>query len=497
MGSIRKQSIVSSILIYIGFLFGALNTYLFTKQGFFTPEQYGLTQAFIAINLVFFSLANLGSPALMSRLHPYYHEKLKDNENDLLSLVLKISFVGFILLCIGTIVFKPFFIRKFSGHSLLLVDYFYWTLPYTFFFLIYFMFETQSSINKKTILPNFLKETGLRLWITILILLFSASLISFPVFVELFSISYLILAIILGIYLHKIGKLHFTFRSSIVTKEKSTEIRKLLMYVYAGNVIFYVAQNIDVLTISSQHGLESTAVFALSNYIASIITVPQRGLIPISMPHLASAWKNNDIKEIHRIYSRSSINLLILALFIFLNIWLNIDDLYNFLSLSPLFQTGKYVILIIGIKYIIDLGTGINSQILYASPNWRFEFTSGIVLLFLSVPLNYFLVKQYDIIGAAIAGFIALTIYNTVRLIFIYKKFKLQPFSINSLYAIGAALLAFGITYFAFFWFHGFIAIIVRCFIFSVIFFLLVYYFKLTPDLKPVLESIKKRITRK
>ena len=302
MGSIRRQSIISSILIYIGFIFGALNTYLFTKQNFFAPEQYGLTQTFIAINLVFFSLANLGTPVLLSRLHPYYHEKLKDNENDLLSLALKICFVGFILLCIGTIAFKPFFIRKYIGHSSLLVDYFFWILPYTFFFIIYYLFEAQSTINRKTVLPNFLKETGLRIWILALILLYAFSIISFSSFVKLFSASYLVLAIILGIYLSRIGKLHFTFKTSSVTKEKSVEIRKLLSYVYLGNVIYYLAQNIDVLTISSQQGLEATAVFALSNYIASIITVPQRSLIPITIPHLASAWKNNDLKEIHRIY---------------------------------------------------------------------------------------------------------------------------------------------------------------------------------------------------
>ena len=45
MSIIRRQSIISSILIYLGFAFGALNTYLFTREGGpFTKEEYGLTQ---------------------------------------------------------------------------------------------------------------------------------------------------------------------------------------------------------------------------------------------------------------------------------------------------------------------------------------------------------------------------------------------------------------------------------------------------------------------
>ena len=45
MAGIRKQAIITSILVYIG-VFGALNTYLFVKEGNFGPEQYGLTRLF-------------------------------------------------------------------------------------------------------------------------------------------------------------------------------------------------------------------------------------------------------------------------------------------------------------------------------------------------------------------------------------------------------------------------------------------------------------------
>ena len=46
MGNIRKQTIISSVLVYIGFFIGFINNYLYTKTGSFTPEQYGLTRIF-------------------------------------------------------------------------------------------------------------------------------------------------------------------------------------------------------------------------------------------------------------------------------------------------------------------------------------------------------------------------------------------------------------------------------------------------------------------
>src|SRR5258706_6815726 len=131
-------------------------------------------------------------------------------------------------------------------------------------------------------------------------------------------------------------------------------------------------------------------------------------------------------------------------------IWLLLDDAYALLNIGTVFREGKMVIFIIGIKFIIDMGTGVNSQLLYTSPLWRFEFLSGVVLLVFSIGLNYYLVKEYGIIGAAVAGFISLSIYNAIRLFFIWIKYKMQPFTVQTLWAILSAAACYFIVYFVF-----------------------------------------------
>ena len=59
MSQIRRQSIISSLMVYVGFALGFFNTYLFTKEGGFTKEQYGLTGIFIALANLMFSFLNL------------------------------------------------------------------------------------------------------------------------------------------------------------------------------------------------------------------------------------------------------------------------------------------------------------------------------------------------------------------------------------------------------------------------------------------------------
>ncbi|WP_410961495.1 hypothetical protein, partial [Salmonella sp. SAL4457] len=82
---IRRQSIVSSVIVYFGFALGFLNTYLFTRKGGFTESQYGLTSMFIAVANIMYSVASLGMPAYINKFFPYYKSRLSDKENDMLT----------------------------------------------------------------------------------------------------------------------------------------------------------------------------------------------------------------------------------------------------------------------------------------------------------------------------------------------------------------------------------------------------------------------------
>ena len=80
MSTIRRQSIISSIVVYFGFALGFLNTYLFTREGGLTKEQFGLTQTFIAFANIMFSIACLGMPAFIVKFFPYYKSHLPNKK---------------------------------------------------------------------------------------------------------------------------------------------------------------------------------------------------------------------------------------------------------------------------------------------------------------------------------------------------------------------------------------------------------------------------------
>ena len=85
MSDIRRQSILSSGIIYLGFALGFLNTYLFTRQGGFTQSEYGLYGTFMGVANIIASFANLGMQAYILKFYPYYQDNLKVRNNDMLT----------------------------------------------------------------------------------------------------------------------------------------------------------------------------------------------------------------------------------------------------------------------------------------------------------------------------------------------------------------------------------------------------------------------------
>ena len=499
MGHIRRQTILSSIVIYIGFAVGFINTYFYVKNGTFTTEQYGLTRLFNDIGITFYSFATLGVLSYVYKFQPFYKQNLSKKENDQAGLSLIIISVGFLLVVIGSILFKPLFIRKFTEKSSLLITYYYWILPFTFGLLFFSVFEAFAWFAQKSVLTNFLKETGLRLFQTAIILAFVFGLINFDMFIKFFSLGYAVIAATLIVYLTYTKKIEFNFKISRVTRKFAKKIGWLMLLIYGSLVVNTLSQYIDSIIIASVSvkGLSDVGVYTLATFIATTIQVPQRSIVSAVIPVLSTSWKTKDFAEIQRIYSRTSINLLLLALFIFFIIWLNLNDMFKVLNINNDYEAGKMVILILGISKIIDAGTGVNSQIIGTSNFWKFEVLTGILLLAISIPLNYFLVKKFGINGSAVSNLIAFSIYNAVRLIFIYKKFKMQPFTAKT---FGALLISFTVYLVCFYLFksiNSWSGILLRSTVFSTAFILLIFYFKITPDTGQLLKITLSRLRRK
>ncbi len=498
MSQIRRQSIISSLMVYVGFALGFFNTYLFTKEGGFTKEQYGLTGIFIALANLMFSFANLGMPSYIFKFYPYYQDNLEKKRNDILTWALLVSLIGFCFVVIGGIYFKDLIIFKFGKNSPEFVNYYYWIFPFGLGLTLYSILESYAWQQQKSIFTNFLREVFFRALTTILIICtFIGWLGKFDLFIKIYSFTYLITALFLLVYLVKNGNLHLTFKVSVVTKKFSKKILTLVKFIYGGTLVYAVAGVFDTILLASVsiNGLAAVAVYSLAQNMASLIQAPQRGIISSSIAALSKAWKDKDQNRILNIYRQSSINQLVFAVGMFCLIWLNFEDGIFTFHLQSGYIDAKWIFFFIGLMRIVDMGTGVNAQIISTSTLWKFEFYTGIILLSLTLPMNYILTKYYfDVMGPAIANLFSFTIYNLIRFWYLKKKFNMQPFTLKSLYTIILGIVSFYVCFYLFDSYHGFIWLIIRSTCFIGLYGYGSILLKLSSDIIPVWNSFKKRL---
>ena len=174
-------------------------------------------------------------------------------------------------------------------------------------------------------------------------------------------------------------------------------------------------------------------------------------------------------------------------------IWLNFEDGIHSLHLQEEYIAAKWAFFFLGLTRIIDMGTGVNAQIIGTSTFWRFEFLSGLILLALILPLNWQLTRYFGIIGPAISNLVAFTVYNGIRYWFLWNKFRMQPFTLKSLYTLVLAVLSFLIARQLFLHVEGIPWIIARSLVFLLLFLFGMFWLRLSPDVQPVLATLVKK----
>jgi O-antigen/teichoic acid export membrane protein len=499
MSQIRRQSIISTLFVYAGFVIGFVNTFLFTRSGSpFDTSEYGLTSIFIAVGNLMFAFANMGMISVVYKFYPYYNDNLPKKKNDLITWSMVTSLIGFCFVIIAGIIFKDLVVRKFGANSPLFIQYYFWVFPFGLSLLLFSLFEVYAWNIRKSVFTTFLRELLFRLLTTMLIFLLSFHFIkNFDTFIKLYAFGYGVVAFVLLIYLVKEKEFYITFTISRVTRKFYKKIVALASLVYVGGTVLMIAQFIDTIVIMSLLGTAAAGIFALGSVVAGLVQAPQRGAIAASIPPLSKAWKDKDYEKINLIYQRSGINLLIASLGIFLIVWLNYIDAVNTFGLKPAYLQSQWIFFYLGMARIIDLGTGVNAQIIGTSIYWRFDLISGIILFLIITPLSYILVKHFGIVGAGYSNVISFTIYNILRIIFLHRKFKMHPFGITTIPSILVAAACFFITYYIFRHMHGFFTMVARSILFITLYGGAILLWNLTPDAKPVLHSLTNRIFKR
>ena len=480
MGIILNQSAKNLTTTYLGFAIGAINT-LFLYTHFLTPEYYGLVGFLLSAANLIWPLMAFGVHNTLVKFYSAYDAK--EERDKLLTLILLLP-LG-IALILGTLgaLFYGFILDYFSDGNELVKPY-VWLIFLVAVATAYFeIFFSWSKVNLKSVFGNFMKEVFHRLGISLLLVFVALDWLSVENFIYALSSLYVIRMIGMAIYA---GRLYFPKFIFQFPKQKEFVLKYSALILVAGSVAV-ILLDLDKVMIERFLPIEMVAVYGIAVYISSVIAVPSRAMHQITYPLTANLLNRKDRVGLKDLYQKSSLTLLIIGGFIFLLIITNVRQVYELIPEVYLIDF-SIVVLISCIKLFDNL-LGNNNSILFNSDYYRLVLSIGVILAILAFILNLIFIPEFGIFGAALATFLAFVFYDTIKIIIVLRKFKMQPFTRQSFYGLALILVFSLLFYFWDFPWHPVINILLKSALIAIVYGLTVYFLRLSQDVNNIIKK--------
>jgi O-antigen/teichoic acid export membrane protein len=327
---------------------------------------------------------------------------------------------------------------------------------------------------------------------TVTVLLYGFGIIKFDNFIHLFVLLYGVTLLSHISYFIYLKAANISLRFNHLRKTELSKILKYGLFTLIGASGTQIVLQIDSLMVAGIKGLDATGIYTIAFFIGTIIEIPKRSITQITTPLMAQAFEKGNMKEVAQYYKQTSINQLVIGGLLLLGVWANLDSIYMIMPNSEVYEAGFNVVLLIGLGKLTDMLFGVNGEIIVLSKYYKFNVVTVAILAISIIIGNLILIPTYGIEGAAAASLAAMLLFNMIKFCFVFVKFKIQPFSFNTLKFFGiigvVILLNLAIPRID----NVYIDVVMRSFSITSAFLLLTYFMKVSPEINDILNKVLK-----
>ncbi len=489
MGEIRKQALGNTVITYVSLVISAFNVLWLMPKGMM-PEEVGLRSIILSSAFLVSPLARIGFTKVIIKFYPLFKSKEK-KDHGFLFIILIIPLFGFLLIFLLFLLLQGQIVNLYSARAALMGKYIWYLIPFSFIIMYNGIISTYCLVNHKIIVPSFIQQIIMPLFTALLLYLMNIRLIDFSEFMMFLVLAFVTGFILNLIYLKYLKLLSIKPDFSLLNKKMIKEMIIYGLFVIIGGVGAILSANVSTLMLGAMQGLKQTAIFSIAYYIGTVIDVPRGSLSKVASPFIAEAWHTNQLSLIDKLYKKTAINQMIIGCFAFLLIWMNIDNIFHLMPKSDIYQNGKWVVFYIGLAKVIDMTTGINTEIIINSDKYKFNFVAVISFTIFVIIMNYILIPLYGIQGAAIAILLSFIYFNLIKFIYLWAVFKLQPFSMNFLKVVIIVFISYLAAVFLPLLRNPILDIILKSSVISIIFLGAVLLAKVSDDIQTLFKELK------
>lgn len=445
MGVVVRQSIKGSIMNYLGVIVGFFTTFFIVTK-YLTTEEVGLTRVLVDASILLSGLAQLGTSTSAMRYYPYFKDE-KERDHGFFGWSVIIPFVGFIIFSILFFIFKQPIENYFSQNSELFVDYIYFVIPMSFFMTYLLVFETNSNLLMRIVIPKFIREVGIRIMTLVVYLLYAFDIINLDGMVISLCLTYGIATLLNIIYLFSLKKVSFKIEPAYVSKWLRKDFIFYTLFLIATSLAGNLIPVLNTFFVSGKLGLAVAGINTIAVYIASMVEIPYRSLAAISRPQISQGMKDNNMLEVNNMTKNVSLHQFMASMFIFFLIWINIDLVYALIPNGNVYDEAKFVVLILSAVKIINTSLNVGATVLSYSKYYYYSLLFTVILTVTAIYMNIKLIPIWGMEGAALASLISYIVYYTFLLTFVNWKIKVSPLSMKELYTVIIILSLFAIDW--------------------------------------------------
>jgi len=486
MGIVLKQSFKNTLFIYLGFVFGGINT-LFLYTRFLEDEYYGLVTFLLSSSNLLMPLIALGIHHTIVKFFSSYYTKVEKDKflSAILFLPLLVALpMGFL----GNAFYEQ--ISNYLSEENPIIKNYTFVIYLIAFTCAYFeVFYAWAKVQFQSVFGNILKELWNRAVVMILLFAVYFEFISKAEFIYYLTAAYFLRMFVMMFYAFRLYFPKFTFSRP----ENFNEIMRYSIYIILAGSAGAIILDIDKFMIPGKESLEKAAYYSVAVFIGSFIEAPSRAMLNILQPLTSKTLNEENHAEVASLYKKSSINLLLISGFFFVIINTNVQQLFNLLPQE--YSGGVLVVFMISLLKMYNGFLGNNGAIINNSKYYKvtLPFSVGMALsvYFLNKLFYYDLEMGTD--GLALATLIVIFTANTGKILFVKSKFSMTPFTNKSFIMI----LIIAMMYFAFnFWdfnvpvvelfgflIHPIINIALKSILITLIYFFIIIKFNISNDI--------------
>jgi len=443
MSVVARQGVKYSIIGYLGFLLGTFSAiFIFPyDMEFYGKLRYILPTAEIIVPIIVFGLS-------FSNVKFFAKVSADGKHHNMLSLSLLAVVINFLIVVGGFFLIAYLFpdfkkLEVWKMKNLI--------LPLALVLALSSVFNKFLTNYKRVVVPNIFEN-----FVPKLANLGAFCLFFFMGFAEKSAYGFFFMMFVVslfgyGLYTNRLEKVRFDFDLGYFKKDNLyREILTYSFFGFLGNIGNYIAIKIDSYMIGEFISFEENGIYNNIYSIISLIVVPQMGLFNLSAPIINKVLANGDYNELDRFHKKTSLSLFFLGLVLFCCIAVGFPYLADFMKNGEDLRSSEPIVWVLGFAMLFDLATGFNGHIISLSKYYKFNIVVMLILAVLTITTNLLFLKHTDlgILGIAIAYAISLSLFNIIKIVFNYIKFKVFPLGIEMIYAMILGCISINIAIF-------------------------------------------------